>query len=118
MNILAKKLHNRRQRQARIRSKVTGTPERPRLTVYISNMHVSAQIIDDTTGKTLVGVSSVGEKSATGSLSQKADWAGTEVAKKAKAAKITKVVFDRNGRGYHGRVKALAESARAGGLEF
>lgn len=118
MNILAKKLHNRRQRQARIRSTVSGTTERPRLTVSISNMHVSAQIIDDVSGKTLVAITSVGQKSATGSLSAKATWAGTEIAKKAKAAKITKVVFDRNGRGYHGRVKALAESARAGGLEF
>ena len=118
MNILAKKLHNRRQRQARIRKTVSGTTERPRLTVYISNMHVSAQIVDDTTGKTLAAITTVGQKAATGSLTAKADWAGTEIAKKAKAAKITKVVFDRNGRGYHGRVKALAESARAGGLEF
>ena len=118
MNILAKKLHNRRQRQARIRSTISGTAERPRLTVYVSNMHVSAQIIDDVAGKTIVAITSVGQKAATGSLSTKAAWAGTEIAKKAKAAKITKVVFDRNGRGYHGRVKALAESARAGGLEF
>lgn len=118
MNILAKKLHNRRQRQARIRSKVSGSAERPRLTLYISNFHVSAQIIDDTTGKTLAAVTSVGQKAATGSLSAKATWAGMEIAKKAKAAKVTTVVFDRNGRGYHGRVKALAEAARAGGLVF
>lgn len=118
MNILAKKLHNRRQRQARIRSTISGTAERPRLTVYVSNLHVSAQIIDDVAGKTLVSITTVGQKAATGSLVAKATWAGTEIAKKAKTAKITKVVFDRNGRGYHGRVKALAESARAGGLEF
>jgi large subunit ribosomal protein L18 len=118
MNILAKKLHNRRQRQARIRSKVVGTPERPRLSVFLSNMHVSAQIIDDTAGKTIVAVTTVGQKAVTGSLSEKATWVGTEIAKKAKTAKVTKVVFDRNGRGYHGRVKALAEAARAGGLEF
>lgn len=118
MNILAKKLHNRRQRQARIRSTISGTPERPRLTIYLSNMHVSAQIIDDTAGKTLAAITTVGQKSVTGTMSEKAAWAGTEIAKKAKAAKITKVVFDRNGRGYHGRVKALAESARAGGLIF
>jgi len=118
MNILAKKLHNRRQRQARIRSHLSGTPERPRLTVFLSNMHASAQIIDDTTGKTLAAASTVGQKAAKGTMSEKAAWAGTEIAKAAKAAKVTKVVFDRNGRGYHGRVKALAEAARAGGLEF
>jgi len=118
MNILAKKLHNRRQRQARIRSTISGTTERPRLTVYISNTNVSAQLIDDTTGKTLAAVTTVGQKTATGSLMAKATWAGTEIAKKAATAKITTVVFDRNGRGYHGRVKALAESARAGGLIF
>ena len=118
MNILAKKLHNRRQRQARIRSTISGTATRPRLTVYISNMHVSAQIIDDTAGKTLAAITTVGQKAATGTMSEKAAWAGTEIAKKAKTAKITQVVFDRNGRGYHGRVKALAESARAGGLDF
>lgn len=118
MNILAKKLHNRRQRQARIRSKVSGTPERPRLTIYLSNMHASAQIIDDTTGKTLAAATTVGQKTATGTMSEKATWVGSEIAKKAKTAKINTVVFDRNGRGYHGRVKALAEAARAGGLIF
>ncbi|CAN5369303.1 50S ribosomal protein L18 [soil metagenome] len=118
MNILAKKLHNRRQRQARIRSTISGTAERPRLSVYISNMHVSAQIIDDAAGKTIASITTVGQKAAVGPLSVKAAWAGTELAKKAKAAKVAKVVFDRNGRGYHGRVKALAEAARAGGLEF
>lgn len=118
MNILAKKLHTRARRQNRIRKVVSGTTERPRLTVFISNLHVSAQIIDDTTGKTLVAVSTVGEKSATGSLSKKAEWVGDQIAKKGKTAKITTVVFDRNGRKYHGRVKALAEAARAGGLEF
>lgn len=118
MNILAKKLHNRRQRQARIRSTISGTADRPRLTVFVSNLHVSAQIIDDVAGKTLVSVTTVGQKAATGTLGEKAAWAGVEIAKKAKTAKITTIVFDRNGRGYHGRVKALAESARAGGLEF
>ena len=118
MNILAKKLHNRRQRQARIRSTISGTAERPRLTVYLSNMHASAQLIDDVSGKTLAASTTVGQKSAIGTMSEKAAWVGAEIAKKAKTVKITKVVFDRNGRGYHGRVKALAESARAGGLEF
>jgi large subunit ribosomal protein L18 len=118
MNILAKKLHNRRQRQARIRSNISGTSERPRLSVYLSNMHVSAQIIDDVTGKTLAAVTTVGQKSATGKMSEKAAWVGSEIAKKAKTAKVTTVVFDRNGRSYHGRVKALAEAARAGGIIF
>jgi len=115
--VLETKLHNRRQRQARIRSHLSGTPERPRLTVYLSNLHASAQVIDDTTGKTLAAATTVGSKAA-GSLAEKAAFVGTEIAKAAKAAKVTKVVFDRNGRGYHGRIKALAEAARAGGLEF
>lgn len=118
MNILAKKLHNRRQRKARIRATLSGTPSRPRLSVHLSNMHVSVQIIDDTTGKTLAAATTVGQKAASGTMTEKATWIGTEIAKKAKTAKITQVVFDRNGRGYHGRVKALAEAARAGGLEF
>lgn len=118
MNNLAKKLHTRAQRKARIRSTVSGTPERPRMTVSISNMHVSVQIIDDTAQKTLAAVTTVGQKAAVGTMTVKAEWAGTEIAKKAKSAKISKVVFDRNGRDYHGRVKALAEAARAGGLEF
>ncbi len=118
MNILAKKLHNRRQRQARIRSTISGTAERPRLSVYLSNMHVSAQIIDDVTGKTLAAVTTIGQKGATGKMTEKAAWVGNEIAKKAKTAKVTTVVFDRNGRSYQGRVKALAEAARAGGLIF
>jgi len=118
MNILAKKLQTKKIRKNRIRTRVEGTTERPRMTVTISNMHVSAQIIDDTKKVTLVAVTTVGSKTAKGSLSEKAAWAGKEIATKAKAKKITKVVFDRNGRIYHGRVKALAEAAREGGLEF
>lgn len=118
MNNLAKKLHTRAQRKNRIRSTVIGTTERPRLSVYVSNLHVTAQIIDDSKQITLVAITSVGQKSVKGTMSEKAAWAGTELAKKAKAAKVTKVVFDRGGRQYHGRVKALAEAARAGGLEF
>lgn len=114
---LMHKLRNRAQRKQRIRSKVSGTAARPRLSVTISNLHVSAQIIDDEASKTLVAVSTVGTKQ-TGSLSDKAAWAGAEIAKKAKAAKIKAVVFDRNGKLYHGRVKALADAARKEGLEF
>ncbi len=112
------KLKNRQLRKDRIRSVVSGTIERPRLSVYISNTHVSAQIIDDTAHATLVAVSTVGNKKATGTMTEKAAWVGTEVAKKAVAKKITKVSFDRGGRKYHGRVKALAEAARQNGLEF
>jgi len=106
------------QRRIRVRSRVVGTPERPRLTVSISNRHVTAQIIDDQEKKTLVYVSTVGNKKLTGNMTKLAGDIGTELAKKAKIAKITKVVFDRGSRLYHGRVKALAEAARDGGLEF
>lgn len=118
MNNLKKKLHNLNLRKHRIRSRVSGSSERPRLTVHVSNTHVSAQVIDDTTHKTLVAATSVGNKEATGTMTDKAKLVGKEIAKKAKAKKINAVVFDRNGRKYHGRVKALAEAARAGGLEF
>ncbi len=118
MDKLAHKLHNRGLRKNRIRSVVSGTTIRPRLSVYVSNMHVTAQVIDDTTHKTVAYVTTVGQKTATGTMSDKAAWVGTEVAKKAKAAKISAVVFDRGGRLYHGRVKALAEAARKAGLEF
>ena len=112
------KLKNRGLRQNRIRAKVIGTTERPRLTVFISNTNVSAQIIDDSAHKTLVSVTSVGAKTAKGTLTEKATWVGGEIAAKAKAAKISAVVFPRAGRKYHGRVKALADAAREKGLEF
>jgi large subunit ribosomal protein L18 len=118
MNSLAHKLKNRALRKNRIRAVVTGTAERPRLSVFISSRHVSAQIIDDTQHATLVAVSTVGQKAAKGTLVERAAWVGTELAKKAKAAKVSAVVFDRGGRKYHGRVKALADAAREEGLEF
>lgn len=118
MNRIAKKLHNHRLRKHRIRAVVTGSSERPRLSVHISNLHVSAQIIDDSRQTTLAAATTVGSKAATGNKTDKAAWVGSEIAKAAKKANIRKVVFDRNGRLYHGRVKALAEAARAGGLEF
>ena len=117
MNNLAKKLQNRGLRKNRVRSKVAGTTDRPRLTVTISNMHVSAQLIDDVSSKTIVAATTVGKK-ATGTLSEKAAAIGTEIAKKAVKAKVKTVVFDRNGRQYAGRLKALAEAARKEGLEF
>lgn len=117
MNILAKKLLNKGLRKSRVRSKVTGTAERPRLTVTISNKHVSAQIIDDVKQHTLVASTTVGTKQ-TGSISEQAAFVGTDIAKKAKKAKINAVVFDRNGRQYAGRLAALADAARKEGLEF
>ena len=87
------------------------------MTVTVSNLHISAQIIDDTKKVTLVAASTVGKK-LTGTMTEKAIAIGTEIATNAKKAKIKRVVFDRNGRLYHGRIKALADAARAGGLEF
>jgi len=118
MNKLALKVRNQLQRKNRVRATVSGTAERPRLSVNISNRHAVAQIIDDTAHKTLAYVSTVGAKAATGNMTERAAWVGTEIAKKAKAAKVTAVVFDRGGRIYHGRVAALADAARKAGLEF
>jgi large subunit ribosomal protein L18 len=115
---LTLKLQNRAQRAHRVRATVSGTNERPRLSVYVSNLHVSAQIINDLTSTTLAAVSTVGQKAATGTMTEKAEWVGKEIAAKAKAAKVSKVVFDRRGKLYHGRVKALADAARNAGLEF
>jgi len=114
---LDKKLVNRSLRAARVRAKVFGTAERPRLTVTISNMHVSAQLIDDVKQHTIAAATTVGAKK-TGTMTEQAAWIGTEVAKKAKKAKITTIVFDRNGRKYAGRLAALADAARKEGLEF
>ncbi len=117
MQRLAHATQNQARRKARIRATVSGTSDRPRLSVHISRQHVSAQVIDDSKGKTLAASSTVGTKQ-TGSLTEQAVWVGGEIAQKAKTAKVKKVVFDRNGRLYHGRIKALADAARAGGLEF
>lgn len=117
MSKLTTKQANSLQRANRVRTAVTGTTERPRLSVHVSNLHVSVQIINDETSKTLAAVSTVGNK-VSGTMTEKATWAGTEIAKKAKAAKITKVVFDRGSKLYHGRVQALADAARKEGLEF
>jgi large subunit ribosomal protein L18 len=114
---LAKKLLNRTLRKNRVRAKVSGTAERPRLTVTISNTHVSAQLINDVEGKTLVSATTVGKK-ITGTTTEKAATVGTDIAKKAVKANVKSIVFDRNGRQYAGRLKALAEAARKEGLEF
>ncbi len=118
MNRILHTLSNRKKRAHRVRQTVSGTPERPRLSVYVSNRHIVAQIVDDTKHQTLAYISTVGQKAAQGNMTERATWIGTEIAKKAKSAKVTKVVFDRGGQLYHGRIKALADAARAGGLEF
>lgn len=117
MSSLAKKLLNRSLRKNRVRAKVTGTAERPRLTVTISNTHISAQLIDDSKQHTLAAATTVGTKQ-TGTMTERAAWVGSDIAKKAKKVKVTAVVFDRNGRQYAGRLKALADAARQEGLEF
>ena len=111
-------LHNKLMRRHRVRATVTGSAERPRLSVHVSNLHVTAQIIDDAAQNTLAYVSTIGAKTASGTMTEKAAWVGAEIAKKAKAKKITAVVFDRGSKLYHGRVKALADAARNAGLEF
>lgn len=110
------KLQKRERRHARIRAKVHGTPERPRLCVYRSLKQIYAQLIDDTQHKVLVESSSLKLKKALGI--KQAKEVGLTLAQKAKVAKIQLCVFDRGGYLYHGRVKALAEGAREGGLQF
>mgnify|MGYP003595300095 CR=1 FL=1 len=117
MNRLTKKIQNLKQRKGRVRSTVIGTAERPRLSVHISNRHISAQIIDDSAHKTLAHVTTSGSK-ITGTMTERAEAIGEQIAKKAKTAKVHTVVFDRNGKLYHGRVQALADAARKNGLEF
>lgn len=117
-NRLDQVLRNRVQRQNRVRARISGSTERPRLCVRISNRHIIAQVIDDTQHKTLAYISTVGQKAAKGTMTERATWIGEEIAKQAKAAKVTAVVFDRGGKLYHGRVAALADAARKSGLEF
>lgn len=118
MNRLIQKAQNQARRQGRVRATVIGTTERPRLSVHISNRHVIAQIINDETHQTVAYISTVGQKAATGNMTERAAWVGEQIAKKAKTAKVKKVVFDRGSKKYHGRVQALADAARKGGLEF
>ena len=118
-----KKKHLQRQRRKRhVRKKVNGTPDRPRLTVFRSHKNIYAQIIDDVEGKTLVAASTLSkdldESLAGGGDRAAASAIGKALAAKAVKAGIKKVVFDRNGFAYHGRVRDLADAARKGGLEF
>lgn len=105
------------RRRARVRSKISGTTERPRLTVKITLMNVSAQIIDDTRGVTLVHATTVGAK-VKGTMTDKAVFVGETIGAAAKKAGITKIAFDRNGRIYHGRLHVLADAVRKTGMEF
>src|SRR4051812_14887606 len=107
---LIHKQNMRARRQGRIRAVVSGTAERPRLAIFVSNMHITAQLIDDTTGKTLAYATTVGNKAAKGTMTEKAVVIGTDIATKAKAAKVKTIVFDRGGKLYHGRVAALADA--------
>ena len=104
-------------RAKRTRAKIHGTAERPRLTVHFSNQHITAQVIDDDKKVTLCYATTIGSK-ITGTKTEKAAEIGAEIAKKAKTAKIKKVVFDRGSKLYAGRMSALADAARKEGLEF
>lgn len=122
MNRITAKIKGRLSRKKRVRRNVSGTAERPRLTVYRSLKHIYAQLVDDETGNTLVCASTKGrdvrdELKKTGNIDA-AKAIGAAVAKKALAHDIKKVVFDRNGYAFHGKVKALAEAAREAGLDF
>lgn len=109
---------SRQRRHARVRNKISGTPECPRLCVYRSNKNIEAQIIDDVNGVTLVSSSSMTLKLENGSNVEAAGKVGKDIAEKALAKKIETIVFDRSGYIYHGRIKALAEAAREAGLKF
>jgi large subunit ribosomal protein L18 len=122
VNVACERRVARLKRQIRVRRTVKGVPDRPRLSVFRSAKHIYAQIIEDTTGRTLVAISTVNKDVAagceyTGNVDS-AKAVGTAIAKKALENNITKVVFDRNGFLYHGRVKALADAAREAGLDF
>ncbi len=116
--MLPKKKEQQATRRRRIRGKIKGTAQRPRLAVFRSNKYIYAQIINDDQGKTLASVSEKELKKEDLGKGEKAKALGELLAQKAATAKIKKVVFDRAGYRYHGRVKALAEGARKGGLEF
>jgi len=112
-----KKELNRKRRHNKIRQKIYGTAKRPRLAVKRSHLYTYAQIIDDEAGKTIIS-SSNKKDTKKGTKTEKAKNVGLDIAKKALDKKIKTVVFDRNGYKYHGRIKALAEGAREGGLKF
>jgi large subunit ribosomal protein L18 len=116
----SKRLQSRLKRQVRGRKRISGTPERPRLVVTRSAKHISVQVVDDLVGKTLASASTMESdlRSFDGDKSAKATRVGELVAERAKAAGVESVVFDRAGNQYHGRIAALADGARSGGLAF
>lgn len=122
MDKAKEKRESRIRRHVRVRRKVAGTTERPRLAVYRSLEHIYAQVIDDTAGRTLVSASTVDReirKAIAGKpKTEEAKIVGQYIAQRAKAAGVTQVVFDRGGNQYHGRIKALADGAREAGLDF
>ena len=113
--------HQRARRHFRVRKSIQGTPQRPRLTVFRSNRHITAQIVDDVAGRTLAAASTVEAElrsdAGNGNV-EAAQRVGKLIAERASAVGVTRVVFDRGGNKYHGRVAAVADAARAGGLEF
>ena len=118
-DLATQKREARIRRHRRVRKKVRGTAERPRLAVHRSNKHISAQIIDDRSGRTLAAASTTEADLRSGAgTTATAGTVGEKLAERAKAAGVTSVVFDRGGFIYHGRVAALADGARKGGLEF
>ena len=113
------KLTTEQLKRKRIRARISGTAQRPRLSVHISNRQITAQLIDDLAAHTLAYATSTGEKSLEKkNMTQKAQWVGKTIAEAGKTKKVTEVVFDRGTHIYHGRVKALAEAARENGLKF
>ncbi|NDK09209.1 50S ribosomal protein L18 [Candidatus Gracilibacteria bacterium] len=114
---MLQKLQNRLRRKARVRSLISGTSERPRLSIFRTTTHIYAQIIDDVTGKTLASSSDL-KIDSKASKTELAIQVGQDIGKKAQEMKIKNVVFDRGGFRYHGRVKALADAARESGLQF
>ena len=120
MNKNKAKAMRRERRHLRVRKDVSGTPARPRLAVFKSIKHIYAQVIDDLAGRTLAAASSADKGALAGKVkkTEAAAAVGTRLAEKARAAGVTSVVFDRGGFRFHGRVKALADAARKGGMKF
>jgi len=120
MNRIELKSHKRARRKRGLRKRILGVPARPRLTVFRSAKHIYAQVVDDLSGRTLVSASTVekAKKANQGGNKAAAEVVGQNIAERAIGAGVTEIVFDRNGFRYHGRIKALADAARKGGLKF
>ena len=120
MNRIELKSHKRIRRKRGLRKRIFGVPDKPRLTVFRSAKHIYVQVIDDLTGRTLASASTVDKtgKIAKGGNCKAASQVGAAIAERAKKAGVEAIVFDRNGFRYHGRIKALADAARKGGLKF